>query len=432
MGRWLYTGLLHLIMPFAVMRLFVRSRKNPAYKQRIRERFGCFPKTALSGQAVIWIHSVSLGETLASELMVREMMSMYPHHRFLITTMTPTGSDCVKKLYGNTVDHYYLPYDLPLALKRFFHRFSPKLAVIVETELWPNMLHQCRSFHVPVILVNARLSERSAKGYKKISRLTREMLDNVTMVACQHQADSERFQSLGLAEGKCCVTGSIKFDLTVGDAVIEAGKQLRGRWESGLEHPARIWIAASTHEGEDEVILSVFQSLKERFTDLLLVLVPRHPERFDSVFHLCLKKGLSVVRHSQGSVASPETQVILGDTMGEMLTFYGASDIAFVGGSLVATGGHNILEPAVLGLPVLTGPHVFNFQAISQSLQQAGGMLQVDNQQKLEDALSQMLSDTQQFSAMGKKARAFVHANQGALQKLLQLVQKTLQEDKAS
>lgn len=425
MNRFFYSALLYLATPLVMLRMLLRVRKAPAYGKRWGERFGFFPALP-EDQPVIWVHSVSVGETIASAPMARELLQRYPDHRILVTTMTPTGSDRVKALYkdllGDRIFHIYCPYDLPDAQYRFLNRVRPVLALIVDTELWPNTIAACHKRNIPVLIVNARLSERSAKGYGRLGSVVPEMLRRITRVACQNKDDGDRFIRLGLPEQQLSITGSVKFDLSVPDSLPQKGRTLRESWESGLEHKAQIIVAASTHEGEDQQILAAYKQVKAKHKNLLLVLVPRHPERFDSVYGLIQSNQLNVIRRSQHTSTTPETNIVLGDTMGEMMTFFAAADIAFVGGSLVERGGHNMLEPAVLGLPVLSGQHVFNFQDISDSLTRAEGMRLVSSSSELAAAIQNLLEDQALYQSMGQNARAFVDSNRGALAKTLGII----------
>ena len=421
MSRFFYSLLLYLLSPLALVRLYLRSKKAPAYWQRKRERFGFF-RPPDPGKPIIWVHSVSMGETIASGPLVKQLQNNYPAHRVLITTMTPTGSAQVGKIHGDSVDHVYASYDLPGAVRRFLNKVKPVMAIVIDTELWPNTIAACYERSIPVLVTNARLSERSARGYGHFSFLTRPMLKEISMVAAQNHETGRRFLKLGLPEQQLSVTGSIKFDLDVSSKTISAGQALRQQWQQGMDSDIRILVAASTHEGEDQQVLDAFKTILTESPEVRLLLVPRHPERFDSVHQLILDNQLSVVRHSEGTRPSDETRVILGDTMGEMMKLFAASDIAFVGGSLVPTGGHNMLEPAALNLPVLSGPHVFNFEEISESLIQAGGMKLVNDSEALARSTIQLVQDQDEYESMSLRAGEFVRENRGALQKTLLLV----------
>ncbi|UVL62123.1 lipid IV(A) 3-deoxy-D-manno-octulosonic acid transferase [Pseudomonas sp. B21-032] len=415
MNRTLYTLLFHLGLPLVALRLFLRSRKAPAYGQRIAERFACkLPAMAKGG---IWVHAVSVGESIAAAPMIRALLQAYPQLPITITCMTPTGSERVRVMFADEprIQHCYLPYDLPWAAGRFLDHVQPRLAVIMETELWPNHIHQCAKRGIPVALANARLSERSARGYARFAGLTRPMLAEMSLVAVQTETEAQRFRQLGARPECVQVTGSIKFDLSIDEQLLPRARALREQWQAG-QRP--VWIAASTHEGEDPIILAAHRQLREHHADALLILVPRHPERFNSVFELC-RGQLPTVRRSSGEAVAADTAVLLGDTMGELLFLYALADIAFVGGSLVANGGHNLLEPAALSLPVLSGPHLFNFLEIAAMLREAGALQEVDDAQGLAAEVRRLIELPRDAQRMGAAGLAVMKANQGALQRLL-------------
>lgn len=421
MNRFLYTLLLHLGLPLVGLRLLLRARKAPAYARRIGERFSLgLPAMRPGG---IWVHAVSVGESIAAAPMIRELMARHPELPITVTCMTPTGSERIRALFGDQVQHCYLPYDLPWAAARFLDRVRPRLAVVMETELWPNHIHQCARRGIAVVLANARLSERSARGYARLSRLTAPMLAELDWLAVQSEAEAERFRRLGARPERISVTGSIKFDLHVDPALAERAAELRARW--GAEQRP-VWIAASTHRGEDEVILQAHRHLLERHPDALLILVPRHPERFLDVLGLCRQQGFATARRSGNEAVTAEHQVLLGDTMGELLFLYALADLAFVGGSLVANGGHNLLEPAALGKPVLSGPHLFNFLEISQQLRAAGALGEVTDAAGLSLAVSTLLEQPDLAHSMRAGGLRVLQANQGALQRLLDGLEQRL------
>jgi len=340
-----------------------------------------------------------------------------------VTCMTPTGSERIRALFGEQVQHCYLPYDLPWAARRFLARLRPRLAVIVETELWPNRIHQCARRGIPVALANGRLSARSARGYARFAGLTAPMLGEMDWLAIQTQAEAERFRALG-ARAQCDeVTGSIKFDLKVDPTLAAQAAQLRAEW-GAQERP--LWIAASTHAGEDEIILAAHRQLLAERPDALLLLVPRHPERFVSVYELCRREGFDTRRRAAGEAVTASTQVLVGDTMGELLFLYALADIAFVGGSLVPNGGHNLLEPAALGMPVLSGPHLFNFLEISAQLRDAGALLEVQDADELARQLLELYNQPRAAERMADAGLAVLRANQGALEKLLAGLERLL------
>ena len=408
--------LFHLGLPLVAIRLWLRARKAPAYAKRIGERFAInLPALQPGG---IWVHAVSVGESIAAAPMIRALLKRYPQLPITVTCMTPTGSERIKALFADEprVQHCYLPYDLPWAAARFLERVKPKLGVIMETELWPNHIHQCAKRDIPVALANARLSARSARGYARFAGLTRPMLEEMSLIAVQTEAEAERFRQLG-ARPECVeVTGSIKFDLSIDPQLLINARELRDQWRAQARP---VWIAASTHEGEDEIVLAAHRQFLANYPDALLILVPRHPERFNSVFELCQREGFATVRRSSGEPVITQTQVLLGDTMGELLFLYALADSAFVGGSLVPNGGHNLLEPAALAKPVLSGPHLFNFLEIAAKLREAGALEEVDDAQGLAVAVQRLFELPQDAQRMSDAGLQVMQANQGALQRLL-------------
>lgn len=416
MNRTLYTLLFHLGLPLVAIRLWLRARKAPAYAKRMSERFAL--NLPLMQPGGIWVHAVSVGESIAAAPMIRALLKQYPQLPITVTCMTPTGSERIQALFANEprVQHCYLPYDLPWAAARFLNRVQPTLAVIMETELWPNHIHQCAKRGIPVALANARLSARSAKGYARFAQLTRPMLEEMSLIAVQTESEAQRFRELG-ARPECVeVTGSIKFDLSIDPQLLVKARAVREEWQA-LDRP--VWIAASTHEGEDSIVLAAHRQLLASYPNALLILVPRHPERFNAVFELCQREGFESVRRSRGEVVAPLTQVMVGDTMGELLFLYALADSAFVGGSLVPNGGHNLLEPAALGKPVLSGPHLFNFYDIAALLREAGALLEVEDAQSLALAVQRLFELPQDAQRMAEAGLQVMQANQGALQRLL-------------
>jgi 3-deoxy-D-manno-octulosonic-acid transferase len=414
MNRTLYTLILHLALPFIFLRLLWRAWRAPAYGRRIGERFAIgLPALQPGG---IWIHAVSLGESIAAAPLIRELLARHPQLPITVTCMTPTGSERIQALFGSRIQHCYLPYDLPWACAIFLARLQPKLAVIIETELWPNHIHACHQRGVPVVLANARLSERSARGYARFQKLTAPMLAELSLIAAQTEVEAARFRQLG-ARDKCIeVTGSIKFDLSVDAELPRRAAELRGQW-GATARP--VWIAASTHAGEDEVMLQAHRQLLDEHADALLILVPRHPERFAQVFELCRGEGFTTVRRSTGEAVGAEVQVLLGDTLGELLFLYALADLALVGGSLIPNGGHNLLEPAALGKPLLSGPHLFNFLDIAAQLRDAGDLLEVQDAAQLHAALRMLFADPDEARKRAQAGLGVMRANQGALARLL-------------
>lgn len=421
MFRLFYTWVFYLLLPFVLLRLFVRGRKAPAYRQRWLERLGIFqaPPGVREG---IWVHAVSVGETIAAAPLIRRLQAAHPGVPITVTTMTPTGSERVRALFGESVFHVYAPWDYPGALRRFLARTRPRLLVIMETELWPNTVYHCHLRGIPVVLANARLSEKSAAGYARVGWLTREMLVCLERVGVQTAEEGERFLALGLPKRRLSVTGSIKFDLDLPADLASAAQKLRKTW--GGDRP--VLIAASTHEGEEAQVLDAFRRLLADHPDLLLVLVPRHPERFDRVGGLCQRSGLQLARRGRGETPAPDTQVYLGDTMGELMLLFAAADIAFVGGSLVEHGGHNVLEPAALARPVVAGTSNFNFLEISRALEAAGGMLTVQNEAGLANTVDSLLRDRARCEQMGRAGQDLVESNRGALGRLCGMIDALL------
>ncbi|MEG5265432.1 lipid IV(A) 3-deoxy-D-manno-octulosonic acid transferase [Pseudomonas sp. JDS28PS106] len=419
MNRTFYTLLFHLGLPLIALRLWLRGRKAPAYRQRIGERFALgLPAMQPGG---IWVHAVSVGESIAAAPMIRALLKQYPDAPITVTCMTPTGSERIRALFAAEprVQHCYLPYDLPWAAARFLDRVQPRLGIFMETELWPNHIHQCARRGIPVIIANARLSERSARGYGRFSKLTGPMLAEISGFAVQTEAEAQRFLKLGARPECVTVTGSIKFDLTIDPQLPLSAARLRTDWQAD-ERP--VWIAASTHAGEDESMLAAHRQLLASHPDALLILVPRHPERFGSVHDLCLQQGFVTVRRSSGQAVTTGISVLLGDTMGELLFLYALADVAFVGGSLVPNGGHNLLEPAALAKPVLSGPHLFNFLEIAAMLREAGALQEVNDAAALAAAVQRLIDRPEMANAMADAGLRVMKANQGALQRLLDLI----------
>ena len=424
MFRYLYSTIFYLLIPVVLARLVYRSLRAPAYGQRWRERFGFFqlPDNWRPEERVIWIHAVSVGETLAAVPLVKLFQHKYPEAQIVMTTMTPTGSERVQALFGDSVFHVYLPYDLPGAMRRFLIKIKPELLVIMETELWPNLLHGCQAVGCRTMLVNARLSEKSSRGYQRIAKLTRTMLTQLDMIAAQAAGDADRFIRLGASPDKVSVIGSLKFDIDPPDnrhSLPAVFQQV-----SSLQRP--VLIAASTREGEEEKVLEAFQQCLVQEPRLLLILVPRHPERFAGVARLCEQQGLTLERRSSDQLNSEALQVWLGDSMGEMWDYYRLADLAFVGGSLMDNGCHNVLEPAALGIPVLAGPSQFNFATICNMLQEGGALITVADQHDLAQQVLQLLANSPWRRSMGQAGRHLVESNRGCLQRLESLIAEQL------
>jgi 3-deoxy-D-manno-octulosonic-acid transferase len=427
MPRHLYSVFFYLLMPLILLRLLFRGMAAPNYRKRWLQRFGFFTPPELN-KDTIWLHAVSVGETLAAVPLVKALQTKYPDHRLLITCMTPTGSERITAAFGDSVDHSYAPYDTPDAVARFLRRVQPKMLIIMETELWPNTVAGCYKRQIPVILANGRLSEKSARGYGRVPGLSAPMLGQLTAVAAQHGDDGARFTELGLSAKNLYITGNIKFDLDLSAEVRQSAEALRQQWSGTTQRP--ILLAASTHRGEDEIILQAFGLIKQSVDNLLLVLVPRHPERFNQVGDLCREAGYSLARRSSNDSVE-QADILLGDSMGELMTFFGACDIAFVGGSLVTNGGHNMIEPAAWGKPTLSGLSVFNFAEVSRLLAEAGGLSLVEDAAALADATIELIENPEQAQQMGQQAQRVAEANRGALKRLLTVIDNSLSQSTA-
>lgn len=416
--RFLYSVIFILAIPLILLRLLWRGTRASAYFKRWDERFGLKPAPT-AGKALIWVHAVSVGEVEAARPLISSLEENYPDHQILITTMTPTGSARVSSLYRNSVLHCYLPYDLPFAVKRFLKSARPELGIIMETELWPNLVHYAQQLDVPMVLANARLSARSAAGYQRIAKLTRAMLQSFSLIAAQSQDDRKRLIALGADKDTVHAVGNLKFEIALPASLSEEAEALRNIWGN-----RPVFIAASTHEGEDEIILNASRQIRADFPDLLLILVPRHPERFDKVAALSQRAGFKILRRSDNGMCSRDIQVLVVDTMGELPLFYGTADIAFVGGSLVPSGGHNLLEPAALGRAVVIGPHYFNFNEISQQFLQANAAIKVTDSQTLALAVMDLLRNPQKRADMGEAGQHLIQHSQGASRRLLNLIKR--------
>ncbi len=417
--KLLYTCLFFISLPFIVLRLSWRGFRAPAYWRRWPERFGNTPIRNHSGN-IIWLHAVSVGEVEATRPLVNALKATYPSFRLLITTMTPTGSSRVKKLYGDSVDHCYLPYDLPFAIKRFLKHIQPAFGIIMETEIWPNLLQQCHKQNIPLVLANARMSDRSTKGYARFPKFIKSILQCFTFIAAQGQQDRANFQKLGADSSHVHAVGNLKYEITLPASLLEQASAMRTLWDTNRP----VWIAASTHEGEDELVLNASRQVRSQFSNLLLLIVPRHPERFDRVAALAHRSGFKTLRRSEKKPCSSDIQVMVVDTMGELPLFYAASDIAFVGGSLVPRGGHNLLEPAALGRAIITGPHFFNFNEITQQFLQAEAALQVDNTEQLANTVITLFKHPEQRAKMGENGLRLITNSQGASQRLINLLKR--------
>ncbi|MCK4608761.1 MAG: lipid IV(A) 3-deoxy-D-manno-octulosonic acid transferase [Gammaproteobacteria bacterium] len=416
--RVLYNIAFYLAIPFITLRLLKKARRLPAYRKRWSERFACFKNAALAHNS-IWIHAASVGETNAAVPLVKALRKACPETPIVFTTMTPTGLERVQKNFGNEVIPSHVPYDYSGAVKRFLAHFKPKLLIIMETELWPNILHYCGKQNIPVVLASARLSAGSFTGYRRIKKFTQNMLANIKIIAAQTSKDQERFLALGAMAKQVKLIGNLKFDISLPVTAIDKGKALRSKW--GQERA--IFLAASTHQGEEEQLLAAFKQIKQNVPEALLVLVPRHPERFAEVAALCQQQGFKTISHKNQDICIKATDIVIGDTMGELLFMFGAADVAFVGGSLIKTvGGHNLLEPAAMGVATITGNCLFNFTEISELLNDAGALTIVNNVAELQGAVTQLLQNLALRAKQTTAGQKVLEQNRGALDRLMRVI----------
>jgi 3-deoxy-D-manno-octulosonic-acid transferase len=413
MMRLLYSLLIYCAVPFAFAGVLWRGLRDRGYWQGLSERFGGGQRTATPA---LWLHAVSLGEVTAAAPLVRALRARHPESALVLTTATPTGRARARSLFGDAVDVRFLPYDTPGAVARFMDRIQPRLAVIMETELWPNLYRECERRGVPMVLASARLSAKSVARYRRLGSLARGIFSATSLIAAQTPVDAERFVAIGAPRDRTCVAGNIKFDLDIGPGVIDAGRALRSFF--GSSRP--VWIAGSTHAGEEALVLAAHAELPP---DVLLLLVPRHPERFDAVAQLLAQGGWKFARRSGAARPDADVRVVLVDSVGVLAALYAAADAAFVGGSLVPIGGHNLLEPAALGVPVLTGPFTANGREIAQLLLSQGAALQVADARELAAALRRLLSDPAERQRMGASGRQIVESNRGSVARLLGLIE---------
>lgn len=410
--RALYTGLWWLAIPFLPLRLWWRGRREPGYRAHIGERFGFYSQTALApGGDVLWVHAVSLGETRAATPLIERLRRDHPAAKILLTHMTATGREAGHTLHGVEIEQVWLPYDVPFAVNAFLDRFKPRVGMLMETEVWPNLVAACAARQLPLLLVNARLSERSLRGYRRLSALTRPMFAALGGVAAQTAADAARLTVAGARD--VAVTGNLKFDVVVPDHAMTLGHELRMRF--GADRP--VWLAASTREGEEVQILDAIKrnSLPAR---ALTVILPRHPQRFAAVADLLTARGVPFVRRSDNRDVPDDVDVVLGDSLGELLAYCVATDVAFVGGSLEPLGGHNLIEPIALGTPTLVGPHTFNFAEATNRAIEAGAALRVTNADALITQVATLLREPERRAALRTAALAFLEAHRGAVDRL--------------
>ncbi len=412
MIRALYSLALYLLLPWALLHLVIRARRQPAYLAHVAERFGIFPTTMPT--RVIWIHAVSVGETRAAEPLIKALQVSHPEHRILLSHGTPTGRETGVELFGDRVERCYLPYDFNWAARRFLRRFRPVVGIVMETEIWPNLIHACVDAATPVYLVNARMSQKSARGYRRTGALAKAALASFAHIVAQTQRDAQRLRELGA--NNVSVVGNIKFDRRAPPEMLELGSALRSRF--GAHRP--VLLAASTREGEEALILDVLSNADIR--GLLTIIVPRHPQRFGEVEELIRRRGFGLQRRSANRPIDAATRIVLGDSMGEMFAYYAACDVAFVGGSLLPLGGQNLLEACVVGRPVIVGPHTFNFEDATLQAIEAGAAIRVADASELIEITEVLLRDPGRRRAMSEAGKQFTETHRGATARTLNLM----------
>ncbi|WP_347252572.1 lipid IV(A) 3-deoxy-D-manno-octulosonic acid transferase [Legionella sp.] len=407
--RQIYSFLMYLLTPYLIFRLWWKGRRLPAYRQRIAERFSLDYRS--QPEIDIWVHAVSLGEVIAATPLIDALLDK--KWRILITTMTPTGAERVKVRFGDKVSHRYVPYDLPIVVSRFFKRTKPRLGLIVETELWPNLIHFANKAQVPLFLINARLSDRSCQGYKKVGFLFKPVLNQFKAIFAQSEDDAKRFKALGADEERVVVLGNMKFDLQTQNINSQLFLELKNRW--GQERT--VVIVASTHDDEEQQLLSRLKKLQKGLANMVLLIAPRHPERFQKVYQMSVDQGFNTGLRSKVETLNPDNEVIILDSLGELLGFYQVSDYAFVGGSLVPVGGHNVLEPIAMQVPVFSGPQVHNFKTICRDLQMAQAIELAENADNLIDRIIALHQDENKKRRLVENATSVLEANKGAVQR---------------
>jgi len=415
--RFAYAALTYLLLPVYAAYWFFRGIGNRSYWDRISQRFGRNYPRPIGG--CIWVHAVSVGEVQASVPLVHALAKRFPDKHLLITTVTPTGAARVKLLFGDSVFHCYIPFETPDAVGNFFDSTKPDIALILETEIWPNLYHECGHRNVPLVLVSARISPKSVNTYRKFLPLFRQTLSHGIVIAAQSEVDAERFIALGAAPERTWVTGNIKFDVQLPETLREDGAQLRRDNFDGRQ----VWVAASTHDGEEQLVMHAHKIIRKKFPDAILVLIPRHPERFRNVASNLHKAGHKFISRTDGLPCTSDIEVYLVDTMGEVPLFYSASDVAFVGGTLIPVGGHNLLEPAALALPIVTGPHLFNTQDIAEKFERDGASIVVNNAGQLGAAVADLFADEATAKDIGARGFEIVRQNRGSLRRLLRLME---------
>ena len=418
--RYVYLLLVYLVMPFVVLHDAWQALTSPEHRGRLKSRLGFVRRSSAPG--ALWIHAVSVGEVQAAAAVVQEIRRRHPALPVVVSTVTATGSQRAQALFKTAVEHCYLPYDLPGAVNRFLDRVAPGAALILETEIWPTLYLALHRRRIPLVLGSARLSERSVRRFKRMPALLRDVLSADSLIGAQTATDAERFTQIGATPGRVHVTGNVKYDLEIAPAVVAAGEALRARW--GRERP--VWIAGSTHEGEEEACLQAHAAIRQQHPTALLVLVPRHPPRFGKVRELLRERGVRFAQRSLGEAPGATDEVLLIDTLGELQMFYATADAAFVGGSLVLIGGHSLLEPAVLGLPVLSGPHTHNSQDVADLLVRHDALTIVHSADELAQRVRAAFDQPAAAKAAGSRGAAAVAANRGAVQRLVAMLEPLL------
>jgi len=415
--RFVYSIALLFILPLAVLRLFLLGFKNPDYRKNWYERLGFI--NPLSSKPIIWLHAVSVGETNAAAPLLNRLLHAYPDYQLLVTTVTPTGRQILKMHFDNDIDHLYFPYDIPWVVNRFLQKLKPAVVILMETEIWPNLCYQCNKENIPVLLINARLSKRSFKRYQLLKGFIKKTLNNISMIAAQTQNDANHFIKLGVNRTFIQITGNMKFETAIPSSVIENAEVVKRYFN--MSRP--VWIAASTQEGEEELILEAHKKIVSYFPNAVLILAARHPERNIEIQKTCKANGFNIVKWSEQKVFSDSDQVYLLDTLGKLQTYYAASQVAYVGGSLVDRGGQNMLEPAKLGLPILAGPSRYNFKKISEMLENTGALITVNSADDIVRELKTLFTDANLRHDLGEAARQMVINNQGQVDTTMKLIQ---------
>ncbi len=407
-----YTLLLYALLPRALLHLWWRARRQPAYLEQVAERFGRYALKA--GPPLIWVHAVSVGETRAAEPLIHSLQRAYPRHRLLLTHMTPTGRETGVTLFGDGVQRCYLPYDFPFAVERFLEHFKPVCGILLETEIWPNLIHACRARRLPIYLVNARLSEKSFRSYTRFRNFAATCLNELSGIAAQSRADADRLQALRAVAVE--VTGNLKFDITPDPVQLARGDAWRQQW--GRSRP--VLLCASTREGEEALLLQALQEID--IPDLLTVIVPRHPQRFDEVAALIARAQVPYQRRSDDQPVAARTRIVLGDSMGEMAAYYAACDIAIIGGSLLPFGAQNLIEACAVGRPVVVGPSTYNFAEAAQMAIEAGAALGVADAAGAVAAARELLRDPAKMRRMGQAGLVFTREHRGATARVVEMI----------